>query len=868
MASTLRRAVKTWGSKSREVPLLWLAVAAVGGAAIDRWLHVSTTQWVSLFLIAACVAVARWWRPTVFGTRIWIALIVMTACCIGLRHHQEVLQFRSATVLPLLDEEDEPAMVTARIDEAVRLQLDPLAAVRGGYVGGESMGLKTRMTVRLESIRRGLEDRPISGRVLVIVDSPQPHLRPGDRLRLGGQMSAFGPPTNPGERDLRIWAAANHLHAMMRVRVSQRIVPLPRLAPLSWPQRWERWIAGCAASARQTLLEHAGDHGALAVALVLGQRDLLPDRDSERLMVTGTAHLLSVSGLHLAIVILSVRGLGCLLGWPQRWQVVWMVVTAVFYVAITGGRPPVMRSAILLATMLLAVSLGRPHQPLNALSLAAIILACAIPQQVFGIGVLLSFTAVATLLMSGSVTRGRSAAAIEADRLETQFDVLVAQSDRWWWRRLRGGWQMLLQVIWYSGCVSVMTMPLVWHQFHVVSPVSVLVNVLLSPMMMVALMAGVMTVVGGWFVSPLAAIAGWGCRLILGGMDRVLRVAESIPGGHVWLPSPPTWWVILFYVGVGLILVWPLGRVLPAAGRSFSFRFWSGRRGWLCTWAALWWLAGWSMATTPAGLPSGSVEATFVDVGHGTAVIVRPTRDKIWLYDCGWMGNLRGSSRGIDDAIWQLGATEIQAVILSHADSDHYNAFPALARRFKVQCVVTPPGMLSEQGETLDETIATIKRQQIPVLEIFRGQRLRQLQDSWVEPLQILHPPHQRVDGTDNANSLVVRWDHGEGCLVLPGDVEPPGTRMLTTSDRPPPGGVLMAPHHGSLQMDADVVLHWCRPRHTVVSGGRRAQRVEVRELLSQAGGEVHVTSEVGAVRVRLDEQGRPSIRHWRRSPW
>jgi len=822
--------------------------------------------WAIALAIATGVALAGWWRPSGFHGRVWMALLIVTACCFAFRHRQEVVRFQAASVWPLLSQQDQPTILIGEVDEAVRLQLDPLASARRRDPGGESAELKTRITITLESIRQGTIDRPTSGRILVIVDSAQPQLRPGDRLRLGGQMSAFGPPTNPGERDLRIWAAANHLHGMMRVRTAEQIEQLPRIEPLGWGRRWQRWVAGCAASARQTLLDHAGDRGPLAVALVLGQRDLLSDRDSERLMVTGTAHLLSVSGLHLAIVILSVRGLGSLLGWPQRWQVVWILTTAVFYVAITGGRPPVIRSAILLATMLLAVSLGRPHHPLNALSLAAFILACLIPQQVFSIGVLLSFTAVATLLMSGSVVRGRSAAAIEADRLESQFDALVTQSDPLWRRRLRSGWQFFVQVIWYSGCVSVMTMPLVWHQFHVISPISVLVNVVLSPMMAIALLAGVATVVTGWIVTPAAAVPGWACRFGLAAMDRVLHAAESVEFGHFWLPSPPTWWVILFYIGIATILVLPRYHgSLITADRS---RFWKSRRGRLCSWSAVWCIAAWWMATTPARLPPGHVEATFVDVGHGTAVIVRPTRDEMWLYDCGWMGNLRGSSRGIEDAIWQLGLTEIQAVFLSHADSDHYNAFPAIARRFAVRCVITPPGMLDDQGGMLDETIATIRRQQIPVLEIHRGQRLRQPNSSWVGQLQFLHPPRQRVDGSDNANSLVVRLDHKGGCLVLPGDVEPPGTRMLTTRDRPPPGGVLMAPHHGSLQMDADVVLHWCRPRHTVVSGGERAARVEVRELLSQAGGEVHVTSEVGAIRVRLDEQGRPSIRRWLDSPW
>ena len=99
--------------------------------------------------------------------------------------------------------------------------------------------------------------------------------------------------------------------------------------------------------------------------------------------------------------------------------------------------------------------------------------------------------------------------------------------------------------------------------------------------------------------------------------------------------------------------------------------------------------------------------------------------------------------------------------------------------------------------------------------------------------------------------------DRGGVTLILPGDLEPPGTELLVNQDRPPPGGVLMAPHHGSLTMDARSVLQWARPRETIVSGGRRARRPEVARCLAITGSGVHVTAEVGAIRVRIDTEGR-----------
>ena len=104
--------------------------------------------------------------------------------------------------------------------------------------------------------------------------------------------------------------------------------------------------------------------------------------------------------------------------------------------------------------------------------------------------------------------------------------------------------------------------------------------------------------------------------------------------------------------------------------------------------------------------------------------------------------------------------------------------------------------------------------------------------------------------------------------LLLPGDLERPGTVQLINQPRPLPGGILMAPHHGSLSMDAASVLHWSRPKETIVSGGRRARRVEVQQMLALTGSAVHVTANVGSIRVRINEAGKIEVRNWRDTAW
>lgn len=853
-----------------------LASSALAGVAIDHGFSVGLTVWLSVTVVSALA----WWAirgrltddETARKYRGWdVAFLCLTlACVLAIRHHTVIQRYHRATILDVLSEVEEPTIAVGVVDQTVRLRRDPIdevapwidpAAFTGktGPVSEKtdpSSRYQSLITLRIETLRRGPRDVPISGRVLVRVNGDLSDLRPGDRVRVFGQIATLSAPSNPGQRDPRIWAMRNEIHATMKTGRPRDIERLNASSGSFDVYRWiQRCIADVATSARATILDAVSpEQQGIALALILGQRDLLESDTSEMLIVTGTAHLLSVSGLHLGILFLVARLIAGLMRMPLGWQLIFLALVTLFYVAITGGRPPVLRAAILLATLMLSIAIARPYHPLNSLSLALILLLWAMPLEIFSIGMQLSFLAVATLLSCGRPNRRSPTAANDAVDLEESFDRLADQSRGHW---VRIAWYLgyaARTAVWYSGCVTVVTLPLVWHEFHVVSPVSVLVNVVLSPMMMVALSVGVATVIAAWIFVPLAIVPGWLCSIILSWMTSVIGWASELPGGHFWMPSPPMFWVVAYYVGLLAIL-------------AFYAR--QTRRKPIAVWSALWIVLAWKMATTPAPLAPATFEATFIDVGHGTATVLRPDGEELWLYDCGWLGNFRNRSHKIDEVLWSMGITQIDGIVLSHADADHFNALPGLAKRFTIEKIVTPPGMLSGQGGSLEQARRAIDASGVAVTELDATSELPigTLGDWWRD-VDILHPPAERIEGSDNANSMVLQINVADRPLLLPGDLEPPGTSVLISRPRPRPGGVMMAPHHGSLRMDADAVLQWARPTETVVSGGKRAAKVEVTEMLSATGGGVHVTSKVGCVRVRINKRGAVEVRAWEIAPW
>ncbi len=258
------------------------------------------------------------------------------------------------------------------------------------------------------------------------------------------------------------------------------------------------------------------------------------------------------------------------------------------------------------------------------------------------------------------------------------------------------------------------------------------------------------------------------------------------------------------------------------------------------------------------------MEAIFVDVGHGTCVVLRFGDDDVWLYDCGRLGNDTYSSRGIDSVLWSLGVTRLNGVFLSHADADHFNALPGVLRQIQCRGDLHASRVVQRSTARFGIGSQAVQSHRVEVIELRNGSAV----GCEGHTMRVLHPPLERVPGTDNANSLVLRIDGGARALILPGDLEPPGTELLIRHDRPAPGGVLMAPHHGSLRMDAATVLQWSRPAVTIVSGGRRAGRPEVHRMLAETGSSVHVTDQVGAIRVQIDKDGRVEVRSWKQTPW
>ncbi|HEY3395155.1 MAG TPA: ComEC/Rec2 family competence protein, partial [Lacipirellulaceae bacterium] len=579
--------------------------------------------------------------------------------------------------------------------------------------------------------------------------------------------------------------------------------------------------------------QHVGpQHAALAAAILLGAREGLHYDQTEPYLVTGTIHVLVVSGVNVAILAVGLLGL-MRMGWiSRRTGLAIIIAVVVGYALVAEVQPPVVRAAVLGVLICIAAWSGRRGVGFNSLACAAIIVLAINPADLFRPGPQLSFLAVATLIWVGTLYLRR--AQHTADRL----DQMLAAARPWYLRSSIGALKWTGWLFVTSFAVWLATLPLVLSQFHVASPIAVLISPAVWLCAIVAMWSGFVLLVGGWLIPILGPLCGAICSASLGGLEYVVGWAEAVPAGHFWAPGPAWWWLVGFYA----MLVAAMLR-----GRALAPPRWQVAA--LCAWI----LVGLVPPLWRSASREG-IECSFVAVGHGTCVVLEMPTGETLLYDAGALGSPEYAMQTIASYLWHRGIMRIDGLVISHADVDHYNAVPGLLERFRVGTVYVSPVMFdgfSDQGALggPDVLRQAIRRAGVPLREVWAGDRLRIGRDLAIE---VLHPPRNGVIGNDNANSITLAVEYRGRRVLLPGDLESPGLEDVI-AEQPYNCDVVLAPHHGSRFSDPPGFAAWSTPEWVVISGGRGDDVVPVIATYENEGAYVVRTHDTGLVKFTID---------------
>jgi competence protein ComEC len=496
------------------------------------------------------------------------------------------------------------------------------------------------------------------------------------------------------------------------------------------------------------------------------------------------------------------------------------------YAALVGFSPSVTRSAAMTLTFCLAAIFDRATRPANTMAAAGIVTLGLNPAFLFDVGCQLSFLAIAALIWllppASSALAGLSDAfrswtigpRTALDEVEESFQSRWKQWPRTLVRRVN-------HALLASAVVSAAGLPLVALRFHLVSPIGVLLNIPLIPITSLALLLGAL---------QLAVSLVWetGSAILAPLVGRLLRLTETLvlwgadrPWGHGFVAGPRWGSVAVFYVLLAVAAyLWSAApapslkeeeRKRPSAPPDRAYRAarwaaWAMVFGWL--------LPGW--AIEGPGRRPATLEGEILAVGHGLAVALYTPEGKAFLYDCGRLDDPHIGRRVIAPALWSRGVTRIDAVFLSHADQDHFNALPDLTERFAIGEVFAPPGFEGEGNPAASILIEGLHDAGIPVRELAAPASW----ESGSARFEVLHPAADwHPEASDNARSLVLDVRSLGRRLLLTGDLDQLGLVELTSRPRPdPPIDVMLAPHHGGRSANPARLYDWANPRIVAAS--------------------------------------------------
>lgn len=542
----------------------------------------------------------------------------------------------------------------------------------------------------------------------------------------------------------------------------------------------------------QTLRDVCGEKaGQLASAVLLGMRDEVPDEEQEQFRRLGIAHILSVSGFHVGVLV----ALLALLMMPVKHRRLRMALTLpilLAYAFLTGGNAPAIRAVLLWAIVCWGRIRHKRVLMLHVLCASAMIQLLFAPAQLFSASFQMTYGVMAAICGITAQTAPN------------------AQKKRGW----KGKILSLLSVS-AAAQFGVLLPELYW--FGRVPLLGIAVNVLLVAGMNVLLLLDWVTLL----LTPipwLAALPGAATRAVSEGFLHLVNALGRF-APTLWTRQPDAW-VVLGWLLVFAALL-PFGK---------SRNRWQNRKKRLPMLAA----GAVLMATILLPAPFSGTEYIQLDMGDADAAVLRQEKH-VLVVDAGEYGG---------DLASYLRAEHlpVDLLVLTHLHSDHAGGVRELLDEgIPIRRCVMPSGALeADFDEEVLPLLARMEANGTVIETVHRGDILQ-----WAEgKLTVLFPPEGFSASNANDGSMALLVEAEGVKLLLTGDLSARYGQYAAVS-----ADVVKAAHHGSKNGTTQAFLDESAPTAVLVSTKRENAADYLRGITDA---DVYSTLESGAIIIRM----------------
>jgi len=780
----------------RRRPALWAALAFAAGVIAASYADIAPGWLCGLVFFFWVVALLS--RHVRWSCDIALLLLLMALGALRYESYTQLLPFSHIARHPSLFAQ---GAVRGRIAEEI-----------------ERDGERTHFVLAIEQVETDSALYNACGNVWVTLRSGHLSADYGDRVEIRSPLRRPTHARNPGAFDYRDYLQGEDIYATLSVRSAAEVSVVERLAGAELVERVVLPLRRHVRSAITGNLE--GASAGLLLGLLLGEKRPVSTEVREQFRRAGLAHALVVSGMHVGIVAVFVLNALRLCGIRDALSCVGTMAVLLLYAAVTQAHPPVVRAVIVACIVLGGRVIEREGDMYNSLGLAALCILVLWPASLLGLSFQLSFAATVAIV------------GLHAP-LAHLFPVRWRDAGHW-----RG--QYIVLPLCVSLAAQLGTGPLIALHFQQWSPIGLLANLIVAPLLAAALGLGLLAVIFYALWPLLATVFNAANYLVLTGLLSVVEYCATLPIATISVPRPDALFfsfIALFYpllahmsknvaarkAGLFLLLIW------------LNFMLWGhvySRR---------------------------DLRAVFLDVGQGDAAFLRFPNGRTMVVDGGYRSpEYDYGTRVLVPFLRHSNIRRIDVVVASHPHSDHIGGLVALLEQVEVEHYI-------DSGQEYDSWTARRLKQLIAEKKIIyhrvaAGDSLAGL--GGVGGL-IMHPTPVFVDSAGasphglNNGSVVLKLTYGETDILFTGDIEKETNSALLAWGARLESDVLKVAHHGSRTSSQDIFLAAVGAKWAVMSVGQFNKfghpSAEVLARFAREEVELLRTDQRGAVLLRSD---------------
>ena len=379
----------------------------------------------------------------------------------------------------------------------------------------------------------------------------------GNRIIVTGSFQENSHATNPGQFDFDIYYRAKGIYY---TGFADDVTIVSR--KVNWPKQLMHDLRNCI-SAKIKQVYNENDAGFLIAAL-LGDKSSLDENMNDLYRRNGIAHLLAISGLHIAIIgkglydllrkRFSFRTSGIIAG-------IWIILYTVF----TGASVSTVRACIMLLIAFLAGVKGRKADLLNSAGFAATFVLMMSPYELFNCGMLLSFGSVLGIgvvsrELSKKLVKERADKSNEKNQLNLdskeskEQGTLIAKNksaDIW-----RKELTKLEEAFIVSFSVQLFTLPIMSYFFFEISIYGIFLNLIVIPLMTFVVWSGIASVILSFIFMILAKISALSGHYIISLYSWLCSLCDKLPCHTILIGRPKLWQIVIYYFFLLAVLYW------------------------------------------------------------------------------------------------------------------------------------------------------------------------------------------------------------------------------------------------------------------------------------------------------------------------